>query len=106
MKIKAPFKGYTRETTIGAVTLTFNDGVAHVEEISDGMRAYLDSRGYEVIEGEEDEQSETDEFDPSKHSVQDVMTYLNSEGITEEERERVLTAEREGQKRKTIVGGE
>ena len=43
----------------------------------------------------------TETFDPNKHSVKDVKAYL--EGADEEERERVLTAEKEGQARPTLV---
>lgn len=48
-----------------------------------------------------DESVEVEEFDPAKHSVKDVKAYL--ETADEAERERVLTAEKEGQARPTLV---
>lgn len=47
---------------------------------------------------------ESDEFDPSEHSVAEVEQYLES--ATEAERERVLAAEKDGKARKGLVGDE
>lgn len=44
---------------------------------------------------------ESKEFDPNDHSVEKVKAYL--EGADEGERERVITAEKEGKARKTLL---
>ncbi|MFL6138801.1 MAG: hypothetical protein ACJ74O_13510 [Frankiaceae bacterium] len=41
-------------------------------------------------------------FDPARYSVAEVQAYLES--ASDEERQRVIAAERAGQKRKTILG--
>lgn len=47
MKITSPVKGYTDTTTIGPVTLTFQDGVADYNDtLPAGVRAYLKEQGY------------------------------------------------------------
>lgn len=47
VKITAPSK-VTGDTVYGPVTLSFTDGVAEVGSVSDGLRAYLESKGYKV----------------------------------------------------------
>lgn len=44
------------------------------------------------------------QYDPSAHSVEDVQAYLEGPDVTDEERERVLAAERDGKARKTLLG--
>lgn len=51
-----------------------------------------------------DPEVSTELFDPSEHTVEEVNAYLDGEGVTPEERERVLQAERDGKARTTIVG--
>jgi hypothetical protein len=46
--------------------------------------------------------SSGEEYDPSQHTVEQVNAYLDS--ADEEEKERVLQAERDGQARRGIVG--
>lgn len=46
-------------------------------------------------------EEESDEFDPSKHKVSEVKEYLLT--ASEEETQRVLQAERDGQARPTIL---
>lgn len=47
-KITSPINGFTGDTLIGSLPVTFEDGSAHVEDLSDGARAYLLSAGYKV----------------------------------------------------------
>lgn len=56
---------------------------------------------------EVDEEVETDElYDPADYNVDEVLEYLTSEDITEEESARVLAAEKAGKARKGILGDE
>ncbi len=53
MKITAPVKGFSDTTSIGPVTLVFNDGVAEYDtdkrgDLPDGVRAYLKEQGYGI----------------------------------------------------------
>ena len=58
----------------------------------------------------DDSDTETVLYDPSEHSVEDVMKYLNGldveTGEGDEEWERVMAAERTGKARKGIIGEE
>lgn len=46
-KITSPIEGYDGRSVFGPTTLTFKAGVAEVDEkIPDGLRAYLEGRGY------------------------------------------------------------
>lgn len=56
----------------------------------------------EVAEDDEDEVTEDDLYDPSEHNGPDVVAYLESD-ISEEERQRVLAAERLGKNRKGVL---
>lgn len=58
----------------------------------------------EFTEEQEDERviDEDDLYDPSQHNTTDVLEYLTGD-ITDEERERVLAAERNGKARKGIL---
>lgn len=67
------------------------DGVEQPETEAEAQAAEAEGNG--DVEG--------GEYDPSEHKVGEVTTYLD--GASEEERERVIAAEREGQGRKTIV---
>lgn len=45
-KISAPVQGFAGVTYVGPHVLEFKDGVAEVENLSDGARLYLSSNGY------------------------------------------------------------
>lgn len=47
-----------------------------------------------------------EQYDPSNYTVDEVNDYLKSDTTTDEERARVLQAERDGQARKGILGDE
>lgn len=47
VKITAPAP-VTGDSTFGPVTLSFAEGVAEVESVSDGLRRYLETKGYTV----------------------------------------------------------
>lgn len=103
-KITSPIKGYTERTVFGPTALQFTDGVAENDEpLSEGLKAYLEQRGYRV------ETAEDGPFNPSKHSVADVTAYLDGLDATDKEAHdaevaRVLEAERKGKNRSTLVG--
>jgi hypothetical protein len=103
-KITSPVKGYSERTVFGPTALQFNDGVAETDEpLSEGLKGYLEQRGYEV------ETEEDGPFDPSKYSVADVTAYLDGLDATDKEAHdaevaRVLEAERKGKNRSTLVG--
>lgn len=80
-------------TTSGADTGHFSS----VEENNTNL-PHPDSKEDEKRKGEADEQNE---FDPAEHDVKDVKKYL--EDVNEEERQRVLDAEREGKARKSLL---
>lgn len=47
--ISTPAKGYTGTSTIGAVTLLFEDGTAEYDgDLPDGVRAYLEASGFGI----------------------------------------------------------
>lgn len=95
-KITAPVKGFTGSTAIGPAVLDFTDGVAVTDvELQPGTVAYLEANGYKV-EGEE-----SGEFDPSAHSAEDVVAYLQTADA--DEVARVKAAEADGKGRKTIA---
>lgn len=48
IKITSPLAGHTGRSVFGPTTVEFVDGVAEVEKISDGLKAYLEGRGYTV----------------------------------------------------------
>ncbi len=48
MKITSPIKGFSESTEIGPYVLEFKDGVAEVEDLNDGAKAYLKANGYGV----------------------------------------------------------
>jgi|GEM_PF-847175 len=51
--ITSPIDGYQGRSTFGPVTVDFVDGVAEVDTLSDGLRAYLTGHGYGVGEAVE-----------------------------------------------------
>ena len=79
--ITAPLEGYTATTQIGPTVLHFEDGVAQVDNISEGVRGFLDRAGYKVTGSNKDgdvnpgEVTETDQArleaqgDPTKDAA-------------------------------------
>jgi hypothetical protein len=105
VRIKSPIEKYNGISEYGPVTLAFKDGVAEVEELSEGLRNYLEGRGYKVGRSkaakETEDAGETSDFDPSGHTVAEVLAHLEAEGP--EEVERVKAAEAAGQNRKSVA---
>lgn len=104
-KITAPVADFTGSTAIGPAVLDFTDGVAVTDvELQPGTVAYLEGNGYTV---EADKGSEgSDLFDPSKHTVDEVIAYLGgTDGptVTADEWERVKAAEAADKNRKGII---
>ena len=97
--IHHPREGYSGPATIGRQTLDFVDGVA----VHDGRGTVAGWRhaGY-VLSGRE-ERPEVATFDPSSATVKVVLARLEDPEVTDVERDRILSAEREGKSRKTIL---
>ena len=81
IKITAPLEGYTATTQIGPTVLHFEAGVAQVDNISEGVRGFLERAGYKVTGSNKDgdvnpgEVTETDQArleaqgDPTKDAA-------------------------------------
>ncbi|GMA31597.1 hypothetical protein [Litorihabitans aurantiacus] len=96
IKITSPIEGFTGKSVFGPTTVTFDKGVAELEDLSTPLRAYLETKGY-TIEG-----VEVGPFDPAKHKADDVIDYLagldRSDEAGRAEFDRVAAAERASEK--------
>jgi hypothetical protein len=103
IKITSPLKGYTGRSVFGSATVEFHEGVAETDEkLPEGLTAYLKGRGYTV------EMEEDGPFNPSKHSVADVRSYLDGlddsdPDAHDAEVRRIFEAEAAGKKRSTLL---
>lgn len=114
-EVQAPERGFSG-TSCGVV---FKDGIATVADASKEGRAaieYFRRRGYTLTpEGASEEpltksdpEGGPDEyvvpegpFEPSEHSVEEVLAYLDH--VDRDVADRVIAAERDGKARKTIL---
>ncbi|MET7933487.1 hypothetical protein [Streptomyces sp. NPDC005322] len=109
--VTAPVAGFNGESC----SVVFKDGVGHVTDATKESRAaieYFRRRGYTLTpegadEAEQDGPQEgttppAEQFDPSEHSAEQVLAYLDSTN-DEDEIARVLEAEQHGKARKTIL---
>lgn len=96
--IHHPREGYSGPATIGRQTLDFVDGVAVHDR---GTVAGWRHAGYILSDSQDRPGSAL--FDPSSANVRTVLARLRDPGTTDVERDRILTAEREGKSRKTIL---
>ncbi len=99
--VTAPVAGFTGESC-GVV---FHDGTAKVNDSSKEGRAaieYFRRRGYTLTREDEGPGPEEPPFDPSEHSADEVLAYLDST-TDEDEIARVLEAEQNGKARKTVL---
>lgn len=108
--IKSPQDGYNGVDVYGPLTLEFKDGVATTDEtLTAGHKAYFKKLGFKVSGSRAQAAEATGDglFDPSKHSVDDVLEYLGvTEGhdpVTTGEFERVIDAEAAGKNRSTLL---
>lgn len=104
IKITSPAKGYTGSTYIGPTILDFEDGVATTDvDLSGGIRGYLKVAGYKVDDGGGEQSNKPADvpFDPSEHTVDDVLAHLAGADATEVGR--VKAAEAAGKDRKGIA---
>lgn len=108
--IKSPQEGYNGTDTYGPLTLDFKDGVATTDEtLSAGHKAYFKKLGFKVSGSRAQANDSNDDgpFDPSKHSVDDVLAYLGviegHDPVTAGEYERVIQAEEAGKNRSTLL---
>jgi hypothetical protein len=96
MKITSPDSTHTGVDHYGATALTFVDGIADFDgDLPGGVRQYLLGAGYTIGA----------EFDPSAHTVEEVIAYLGDDKacISPDEWDRVKSAEAAGKNRKTIA---
>lgn len=107
-KITAPLKGFTGQS----VGVVFKDGVAEIDDTTDGGRsalAYFQRASYRVDPTRDDEPAAPDPavggdepFDPSDHKADEVLSHLGTASY--EEAVRVLDAEAAGKDRVTVTG--
>lgn len=76
MKITSPIKGYSETTEVGPYTLSFKDGVAEVENLNDGAKAWLKANGYGVgsTKAKRPDDPTPEPTDPRKVTVEQVGT--------------------------------
>lgn len=108
--IKSPQEGYTGTDNYGPLTLEFKDGVATTDKtLSAGHKAYFKKLGFKVSGSRAQSTESADEgpFDPSKHSVDEVLAYIGvadgADPVTAGEFERVIQAEADGKNRSTLL---
>ena len=98
IKITAPLEGYTATTQVGPTVLHFEDGVAQVDNISEGVRGFLERAGYKLTGSNKDgdvnpgEVAETDQArleaqgDPTKDAAvedaQEIVEEADSKTAT------------------------
>lgn len=112
--ITSPVEGYTATTEFGPLKLEFVDGVTTTDQpVSEGHFAYFRDHGFgiELDAEEKNDGNKEDPFDPSKHSVEEVLAYLGGSDadhppVTSEEWDRVKAAEAAGKARKSIADWE
>lgn len=83
MKITAPIKGHNDTTSVGPHTLHFKDGVAEVEHLSDGAKAWLKSHGYGIgsASPKAPEQDAPAPPDPRKVATEQVGTRIRDAAV-------------------------
>lgn len=88
----------------GGTVLNFNqDGVAEIAQVSPGLERWLRAAGYDLVDLDDlGTKKDAVRFEPSNHTVEEVLEYLAS--ADETERARVLNLEAEGKARRTILG--
>lgn len=91
-------------SSYGGTVLNFNsDGVAEIAQVSPGLERWLRAAGYDLVDLDSPEAKKNAiQFEPSNHTVEDVLEYLAS--ASETERTRVLNLEADGKARRTILG--
>ena len=91
-------------SSYGGTVLNFNsDGVAEIAQVSPGLERWLRAAGYDLINMDDPASKQNAiQFEPSNHTVEDVLEYLAS--ASETERTRVLNLEADGKARRTILG--
>ena len=88
----------------GGTVLNFNsDGVAEIAQVSPGLERWLRAAGYDLVDLDNPAaKQEAIQFEPTNHTVEEVLEYLAS--ASETERTRVLNLEADGKARRTILG--
>lgn len=105
-EVRAPLAGFTGNV----VGVDFLDGIGEFDDNNDAgrsARAYFERAGYrmdaiddEVLSPVEDD-GDDDPFDPSAHTVEEVLAHLDTADA--DEAARVLDAEEAGKNRATVL---
>lgn len=97
-KITSPIKGHSGRSTFGPFSTEFVDGVAELPELNDGLRAYLQSRGYTITE--DDDVAAADVLDQNTDLILAHAEHLDADGIAD-----LLEREAAGRDRKGVTEG-
>lgn len=82
IKINSPKSGLNVKTTLGSYELVFKDGVAEVEDLNDGARAWLKARGYGIDGPAADQDSEVPQPpDPRLVGTEQVGTEIRDGAV-------------------------
>lgn len=94
--------GKANASSYGGTYLKFDDtGTATAKALSQGLTRWLRAAGYKVTDLDKEPETAV-VFDPSDHSIEEVMKYLAE--ADDDERARVLALETSGKARKGILG--
>ncbi|MGW3572182.1 hypothetical protein ACWDSL_51470 [Streptomyces sp. NPDC000941] len=104
-EITAPARGFNGDVA----GVQFSQGRAVVDDSAEDFTAalgYFRRKGYTVVAMDDEPEQEhaggsDEQFDPAKHSVKEVLAYLDT--ADPDEAERVIAAEQAGEARKTIL---
>ncbi|MEU6535515.1 hypothetical protein [Streptomyces sp. NPDC047000] len=105
--VTAPVAGFSGESA----SVVFKDGAGRVDDSTKEGRAaieYFRRRGYALVPEDDGPQESEDSttpsapFDPSEHSAEGVLAYLDTT-TDADEIARVLAAEQAGKARKTVL---
>ncbi len=99
VKITSPIPGHNGRSTFGPVNTIFENGVATVPQINEGLRQYLTSRGYAI----EEEVPDTGESNPLAGTIDEVLAA--AAGLPREDVLKLLEEESSGRNRKGAVEG-
>lgn len=80
-KITAPVEGYTGTSYFGTTAVRFEDGVGEVDEVGDGLRLYLTSRGYGIDGAATTPDPEPEPADPRDLENEQVGTRLRDAAV-------------------------
>lgn len=100
VKITSPIPGHNGRSTFGPFNTIFENGVATIPEINEGLRQYLTARGYTIEDGEA---PDTGEGDPLAGTIDEVLAAAAD--LPREDVLKLLEQESSGRNRKGVVEG-